>query len=333
MATMGACTAFGAICGDPVATAATMGTVALPEMKNYKYDAALATSTIAAGSTIASMIPPSIVFIIYGIMTQQSIGKLFVAGITVGILQTFLLCVTIYIMTTRNPHWGPAGPKVSFKKKLLFLPKIWEILVVFGIVMGGLYAGWFTPMEAGAAGAGSILLIALARREITWKGFTSSILETTHISCMVMIILAGAIVFGRFLAVTQIPFGVANWVVEMGWGPNMVTVMILLIYFVAGFFIDILAFMMLTIPIFFPILVSIGIDPTWFGVVLLLCMGMGALTPPVGMQVYVVKGVAPDVRLETIFKGIFYFLPTYFILIVILWFFPEIALFLPSLMG
>jgi len=333
MATVWASAAFGAVCGNPIATAATIGTVALPQMKKLNYDEALSTSCVAAGGTLAELIPPGITLIVYGIMTKISIGKLFAAGVFVGILDAVLFCFTIYALTRIHPSWGPAGPRTEFREKLVSIPQIWETVVVFAFIMGGIYAGWFSPMQAGGIGAAAILIIALSRRIINRKHFTAAVLAATRLSCMVMILLAGATVFGHFLAVTRIPFEVAVWIESQGWSPFIVLIMILAVYFVAGFFIDALAFMMLTLPIFFPLVVGMGIDPIWFGVVLLLCMNMGALTPPVGILVYVVKGIAPDVPLETIFKGIFPFLIPISILIGILWAFPEIVLFLPGFIG
>jgi tripartite ATP-independent transporter DctM subunit len=331
MATIGGCAGFAAICGSSPATAATMGTVALPEMRKYHYDLALATGTVAAGGTLGILIPPSVVLIIYGIMAEESIGKLFVAGILPGILLTLLFLIILYIKCRRNPHLGPAGPKATFKEKLASLPGTIEMLLLFGLVIGGLLAGWFTPTEAGGAGSAGAFLIALARKGLPWSAFKTAIMDTMRTACMILFIVGGAIVFGRFLTLSRIPLELAEWVTSLPAPPLVILLIILFVYFLGGCFMDPLSFLIITIPIFLPVVKSLGYDPIWFGVVMVVLLETGAVTPPVGMNVYVIKGIATDVPLETIFRGILPFLLMMILCIAILIIFPQIALFLPGL--
>lgn len=332
IATIGACAGFAAICGSTNATAATMASVTLPEMKRYNYKPELATGVVAAGGSLGILIPPSVIFIVYGIQTEQSIGKLFISGILPGILLTFLFIATILIWTTINPELGPRGPKATFKERIESLSGLVETLLVFIIVMGGLFVGLFTPTEAGAIGALGTIVIALVRKNLTWEGFRDALFETTRTSCMIMIIVAGATVFGHFLAVSRIPFDIAGWVSTLSiphWG---IMLLIILVYFAGGCFIDSLALIMLTIPIFYPVVLNLGYDPIWFGVVIVLITQIGVLTPPVGVNVYVVSGVARDVPLEVIFRGVMPLLLALIIAVLLLIPFPQIALFLPGLL-
>jgi len=331
IAAIGGCAGFSAISGSSSATAATMGTVALPEMRKYNYDLALATGSIAAGGTLGILIPPSVVLIIYGIQTEQSIGKLFVAGILPGILLTGLFILTVLIQAGLNPNLGPRGPRTTFRKKLAALPGMLEALILFGLVMWGLLDGWFTPTEAGGVGALGALLIGLIRRQITWRAFGQAAVETTRIVAMLFVILAGAMVFGKFLAVSRIPTALAEWAVSLPVPPVVVLCLVMGIYVLGGCIMDALSFLLVTIAVFFPMIQRLGFDPIWFGVIIVILLEMGAITPPVGINVYVIKGVAADVELETIFKGVLPFFIAMLVCILILMIFPQIALFLPTL--
>jgi len=335
IATQGACAVFGAICGSNTATAATMSAIALPEMDKYHYDKSLSTASIAAGGVLGVLIPPSVIFILYGTATEQSVGTLFMAGIVPGILLTFLNMGMIYLLTSRNPSLGPAGAKSSWKERISSLRGgLWEALAIFLLSIGGLFAGWFTPTEAGAVGAGGVLIISLLEKRLSWKNLKKSLVDTTRTSAMIMFMLAGAVMFGRFMAVSRVPFELANWVGTLPLPPFAIMGMILLIYLILGCFIDALALVLLTIPIFFPVVVNtLGYDPIWFGVVVVLVVGMGVITPPVGMNVYVIKGVAPEIPLETIFKGVWPFLGTIVLCIILLMIFPRIATYLPGLLA
>ncbi len=337
MATVTACTAFGAVCGSSPATAATMATVGLPEMKRYNYDDELATGSVASGGGIGMIMPPSVVLIIYGILTEQSIGALFVAGIFPALLVTLLFILCIYIRCRISPEQGPPGEKFSWPEKFKALLGLGETLVVFTLVIGGIFIGLFTPTEAAAIGAFCILVIAIVRRQITWQGFIKSLMETLRTSCMVLMLIAGAVIFGKFLAVTRIPFEIAGWVSGLEMSPVLVMGVIIGIYFIGGCFMDALAFVTLTVPIFFPVVMELGFDPIWFGIIIVMVTEMGVITPPVGINVYVVYGVAKNVLkeeipLEKIFKGIFPFLIAVIVGVLILIMFPSIILFLPNLM-
>jgi tripartite ATP-independent transporter DctM subunit len=336
MATVSACTAFGAVCGSSPATAATMATVGLPEMKRYNYADELATGAVASGGGLGMIMPPSVVLIIYGILTEQSIGALFVAGIFPAILVTILFICSIYIRCSITPEQGPPGESFSWKEKIKSLLGMGETLAVFILVMGGLVMGIFTPTEAAAVGSFGVLVVSLIRRQLTWDGFVKSLYETLGTSCMVMLLIAGAVLFGKFLAVTRIPFDIANWVGGFDLPPYMIMATIIGIYFLGGCFMDALAFVTLTVPIFFSVVMALGYDPIWFGIIIVMVTEMGVITPPVGINVYVVFGVARrvigEVPLESIFKGIFPFLIAVIIGVIILMFFPQIILFLPNLM-
>jgi len=332
IATIGACAGFSAISGSTNATAATMATVTIPEMKRRKYDMGLATGTVAAGGSLGILIPPSVIFIVYGILTEQSIGKLFAAGILPGLLLCSLFFLTIYLQVKKNPTLATPGPKTTLKRKIRSFTGVIETLVLFFLVMGGLFFGIFTPTEAAAAGAFLTLVIALVRRQLTWKGFVQSLSDTTKISCMVMVIVTGAVVFGHFMAITRVPFDLAGWVGSLPLPPHVVLGLIILVYLVGGCFMDALAMIMLTVPIFFPVVQALGFDPIWFGVIIVLVTEMGVITPPVGVNVYVVHGVAKDVPLETIFRGVLPMLLAMLVCNLLLIIFPQIALFLPNLM-
>ena len=331
MATIMACSAFAAICGSNAATAATMTTVALPQMNKYKYEPMLSTGAVACGSTLGVVIPPSVVLIVIGLSTEQSIAKLFYGGIGAGICLAILLMLTVYILCSIYPEWGPVGPKTGFMEKIRALAGTFEMAILFLLVMLGLYFGFFTPAEAGAAGSLFAVIISVAEGRLTWKGFVASVTDTLRISCMVIMIVAGAVMFGRFLTVTRIPYDIASWVIDLP-VPNMVIMMIIFaIYIVGGAVMDALALLLITIPIFFPVAKELGYDPIWFGVTITVVTTLGAVTPPVGATTYVVGGMAKDVPLEDVFKGVAFFLPAYIVCVLFLMILPEIVTFLPSL--
>ncbi|MFC1494806.1 TRAP transporter large permease [Thermodesulfobacteriota bacterium] len=332
IATIGTCAGFSAISGSTNATAATMATVALPEMKRYGYDMGLATGTVAAGGSLGILIPPSTVFIVYGILTEQSIGKLFMAGILPGILLTILFMAAIYIVVTLNPALAPPGPKTGFKEKIASFVGVLETLFIFFIVMGGIFFGIFTPTEAAAIGAFATLFLAIIRKQISWSGFVKALSATTQTSCMVMVIVAGATIFGHFMAVTRVPYELSAWAGSLPLPASVIMVLIILIYLLGGCFMDAFALIMLTVPIFAPLAEALGFDLIWFGVVIVLIGEMGVITPPVGINVYVVHGVAREVPLLTIFRGVMPLFAALIICNILILLFPEIALFLPNMM-
>jgi tripartite ATP-independent transporter DctM subunit len=336
MATVSACTAFGAVCGSSPATAATMSTVGIPEMKRYGYANSLAAASVASGGGLGMIMPPSVVLIIYGVLTEQSIGALFVSGILPAVLLTGLFIVGIHLQCRINPALGPEGETFTWAEKLASLANLIDTLLIFALVIGGLFWGLFTPTEAASIGVIGVLALAVIKRQLTWKAFVNSLHETLRTSCMVLVLIAGAVVFGKFLAVTRIPFDIAHGVSAFDMPPFAIMGAIILIYFIGGCFMDSLALIMLTIPVFYPVVTGMGFDPIWFGIIIVLVTEMGVITPPVGINVYVVYGmcrkIAPDVTLEEVFKGILPFMLAIVIGIGLLFLFPQIILFLPGLM-
>jgi len=331
MATVGACAGFGAICGSGPATAATMASVALPEMKRYRYDMELASGTVAAGGSLGMLIPPSVVFIVYGILTEQSIGKLFISGVMPGIMIAVMFCLTIYLLCLRRPGLGPAAEGITWAMRWKSLAGIVETLVLFVVIIGGMFVGLFTPTEAAAVGAAGALAIALVQRRLAWKAFVQSLKETVRTSCMVMIIVAGAVVFGRFLAVTRIPYELASWLTGLPFPPWVIISLVILFYLLAGCFVDALGLILLTVPIFYPVIEALGYNLIWFGVIIVVVTQMGVISPPVGVNVYVVSGIERDLPLQTVFKGSLPFLVCLVVAAAILVAFPSISLWLPSL--
>ncbi|NLF21548.1 MAG: TRAP transporter large permease [Lentisphaerae bacterium] len=331
IATVGACAAFGAICGSGPATAATMAAVALPEMRRFNYADSLASGVVAAGGGLGMLIPPSVVFIVYGVLTEQSIGKLFIAGILPGLLVAALFGLVILAQCLRDPARGPAAPRFPLRARLASLKGVIETLLLFALVMGGMFAGWFTPTEGAAVGAAGSLAVAAAGGSFTWRLLWRAAQETVRTSCMVMIIVAGATVFGHFLAVTQIPSGLAAWLAALPLPAWMILLLIVAFYLVAGCFVDALALIMLTIPIFYPVVLQLGYEPIWFGVMIVLVTMMGAITPPVGVNVYVVSGMERDLSLQTVFRGAIPFLVALLAAVALLMLFPGIATWLPGL--
>jgi tripartite ATP-independent transporter DctM subunit len=336
MATVAACTAFGAVCGSSPATAATMATVGLPEMKRYRYADELSSGCVAAGGGLGMIMPPSVVMIVYGVLTEQSIGALFVAGIIPAIFMTMMFIISIYIWCRMAPEQGPRGETFTIRQKIRSLTGMIDTLLVFLLIMGGMFIGLFTPNEAAGVGAFGVLVVSLIRRQMTWQGFVKSLNETLRTSCMVMFLIASAVVFGKFLAVSRIPFNIASWIQGFDLPPYLVLAAVIAVYFIGGCVMDALALVMLTIPIFFPVVIGLGYDPIWFGVIIVLVTQMGVITPPVGINVYVVYGISQSavggIPLEKIFKGIFPFLIAVFIGTAIMVLFPQIILFLPNMM-
>ena len=333
VATVLACSGFAAICGSTAATAATMGKIALPEMKKYGYDDILATGTVAAAGTLGILIPPSTVLIVYGILTEESIGKLFVAGLIPGALLSLFFVLTVMLLCFRNPALGPPGPATSWAQKIKDLSGIIEAILLFVLTIGGLFMGWFSPTQAGAIGASGALLIGVIRRQLTLRKAIDAAKDGLRTACMVLFIITGATVFGHFLAISNIPFVLADWVGELPLPPMAIMAVIIFIYFIGGFFMDSMAMIVVTIPIFFPVVMKLGLDPIWFGVIIVLVGEMGVITPPVGVNVFVIKGIAPDIPLHHIFRGILPFLVALIILTALLLIIPEIATFLPGLVS
>ena len=333
IATIGACAGFAAVSGSSVATAATMGTVALPEMKRFNYHPRLATGSIAAGGTLGFLIPPSIGFIVYGMLTEQSIGKLLVAGMIPGLLLALAYIGIIIAMVKLNPSLAPTIPEsVSWRERFSSLMGVWEPLAVFLLVMGGIYGGFFTPTEAGAIGATVLFLISILKGKLNRQNLGEALLEAVRISVMVLFLVAGANVFSYFLALSTIPMQVATWAAGLEVSPYLIHTIIVIIYLFLGCFLDAISMMVLTMPVIFPVILALNFDPIWFGVIAVLMMEAGLITPPMGLNIFTVAGVAKDTPVETIFRGVAPFLLSIFALVILITLFPGLALFLPNMM-
>lgn len=332
MATVGACAGFAAVSGSSLATAATMGTVALPEMRKFKYNKAMAAGAISAGGTIGVLIPPSTVLIIYGILTETSIAKLFLAGFIPGLLEAVFYMATISIVCRIKPDWGPPGPRYSMKERIVSLKDTWTIMVLFIGVIGGIYIGIFSPTEAAAVGASGALVIGLIRRRLNGRAIFESVEGAVKTTAMVFAILIGAMILGYFMSATRLPFDLATAVGNLQINRYAVLAVIVGVYVILGCLLVPMAMVILTIPIVFPLVVAQGFDPIWFGIITVRIFEIAQITPPVGMNVFIIKGVAKDVPLSDIYKGIIPFFIADIIHVSLLIAFPGIVMWLPSLM-
>ncbi|QFT62493.1 TRAP transporter, DctM subunit [Roseivivax halotolerans] len=334
MAAVGACAGFGAICGSSLATAATMSRVALPELKRYGYSGGFSTATLAAGGTLGILIPPSVILVIYAILTEQNIAKLFVAAFIPGVLAAIGYMITISIYVRLNPDAAGTRPAVPMSDRLRALLNVWPVLIVFGLVVGGIYLGWFTPTEGAAVGAAGTGLIALFSGSLTWPVFRDSILQTARSTAMIFFIILGAAIYNGFLALTQVPQELSNWVVSQGYSPWTVLVMILAFYLVFGCLMDSLSMILLTIPIFFPTVSALdfGMSPEhmaiWFGILVLIVVEVGLITPPVGMNLFIINGMDRETPMTATYRAVLWFVGSDIVRVAILVMFPAITLFL-----
>ena len=331
-ATIAACAGFGAICGSSIATAATMSKVAYPSMKKLGYSDALSTGVIASGGTLGIMIPPSTIMVIYGIVTETHIGKLFAAGVLPGILTAILLMVAVVLMTLRDPEHAPAGEKFTWKQRLEALRGIWGVLLLVIVVLGGIYGGIFTATEGAGMGAAGAFLFAWARKALTWDSLISILVESARTTAMLFTLLIAATVFANFVNFTTMPGDLKEWITHLGLSPVMVVGAMMVIYIILGTVMEELTMVLLTIPLFFPIVVQLGFDPVWFGVLIVMVIQIGLISPPVGMNLFVLNTLLPKVGLGTIFRGCWPFVVMQVVTLAILLFFPSISLYLPSLM-
>jgi tripartite ATP-independent transporter DctM subunit len=332
IATIAACGGFAAICGSSVATAATFSRVAYPEMRRYGYPQSFATGVIAAGGTLGIMIPPSTVFAVYGLITQQDIGKLFVAGIIPGIIAVLMYMGTITIIGYARPGYLPAGIRASWGERLEGMRNVWATLLLFAFVIGGIYGGLFTATEAAGMGAAGAFAIGIARRRLSGPDILRSLLEATRTTAAVFTVLIGAILFGYFLTITQTPQKVTEFLTGLGIGRYGILALIMIMYLVLGCLMDALAMIILTVPIIFPVIQQLGFDPIWFGVIIVMTVELGLIHPPVGMNIFVIKSVVDDVKISTIFYGVLPFIITDILRLILLIAFPILALWLPSKM-
>jgi len=331
MATVAGATAFKAICGSSPATAATFASVAVPEMDRYGYDKRLSTGIVATVGTLGILIPPSVTLIVFGIITEQSIGKLFLAGLIPGLIIAFFFICIIYVWCKINPKLGPKGERSTWKERIASLPEFALVVVIFLLMIWGLMKGFFTPTEAGSVGTAAVLLMSILRRDINFKGFLKSVAESLRTACMVLMLIAGSTILGHFLAVTKIPMIAADWIVQLPFHRDFLMVLISIIYLIGGSFIDDLAFMVLATPIFYPVIIKLGYDPIWFGMIIAITVMVGVVIPPVAINVFVVKNIT-KVPFGVIYKGVYPFLISLVVCAALLFLFPQIATFLPSVL-
>ena len=331
-ATIAACAGFGAICGSSIATAATMSKVAYPSMKKLGYSDALSTGVIAAGGTLGIMIPPSTIMVIYGIITETHIGKLFAAGVIPGILTAILMMVAVVVMTSRDPEHAPAGEQFTWAERMRALSGIWGVLLLVFIVLGGIYGGVFTATEGAGMGAMGAFLFALARRTLSIKAVYQVLVESARTTAMLFTLLISATIFANFINYTTMPTDLKDWITHLGLSPIMIVGAMMLIYVILGTVMEELTMVLLTIPLFFPIVVQLGFDPVWFGVLIVMVIQIGLISPPVGMNLFVLNTLLPNISLGTIFRGVWPLVLVLVITLAILLAFPGLSLWLPSMM-
>lgn len=319
---------FGSICGSNSATAATIGSMALPELKKYKYDDALSTGSVAGGGSLGVIIPPSTILLVLAIQAQLSIKDLFVASIIPSILLVLLFLLVIWYVCRRNPSIGPAGENASAIEKIKAIYGVIPTVLLLVFVIGGLFLGWFTPTESGAVGVIGALVYALATRSLSWESFKKAVSDSLRSSAMVIMLVVGALVFGRFLTITRLPFEVADWVAGLPVSPILIMAAIFVVFTIGGAIMDAFGFLIISIPIFFPTAIQLGYDPVWFAIMMCIITSLGAITPPVGINVFVVKGLVPEVPIEKIFKGSLYYVVAYLICIVVLTAAPDLVTFI-----
>jgi C4-dicarboxylate transporter, DctM subunit len=331
-ATIAACAGFGAICGSSIATAATMSKVAYPSMKKLGYSDAMSTGVIAAGGTLGIMIPPSTIMVIYGIITETHIGKLFAAGVIPGLMTAMLMMAAVVLMTWHDPEHAPAGEKFSWRERLIALRGIWGVLVLVFVVLGGIYGGIFTATEGAGIGAMGAFLFALARGALTWQILRQVLVESARTTAMLFTLLIAATIFANFVNYTTMPTDLKDWITHLGLSPIMIVGAMMVIYVILGTVMEELTMVLLTIPLFFPIVVQLGFDPVWFGVLIVMVIQIGLISPPVGMNLFVINTLLPKVGLVTIFRGVWPMVVVLIIALMILLAFPSLSLWLPSMM-
>ncbi len=331
MATVAGATAFKAICGSSPATAATFAVVAVPEMDRYGYSKKLSTGIVASVGTLGILIPPSVTLIVFGIITEQSIGKLFLAGLVPGLMIAFFFICIIYVWCKIDPALGPKGEKSTWKERLIALPEVVWVVAIFLFMVGGLMQGLFTPTEAGSVGTFFVLILSFVKRDIKLKGYITSVAESLRTACMVLMLIAGSAVLGHFLAVTRIPMIAADWVAALTMNRYIIMIIISMIYLFGGSFIDDLAFMILATPIFYPCIIKLGFDPIWFGMIIAITVMVGVVIPPVAINVFVVNKIT-KVPFGVIYGGVYPFLISLVLCAALLFIFPQLALWLPNLL-
>lgn len=331
MATVGACAAFGSICGSSLATAATMTRVSVPEMLRHGYARTLATGSVIAGGTLGILIPPSVILVIYAVIAEQSVAALFAAALLPGILLALLQVVVVSGWTRLDSSIAPDSERLPWGARLAALAGAWKLLLLFALSVGGIYLGLFSPTEAAAIGAFGAIVIAVVTRSIDLEGMISAFVETVTTTAMLFFIILGATLFGRFIVLTQIPAALTGWVEGMALSPVLVIVVMVAFYFLLGCFLESISMMLITVPVFLPLAIAMGFDPVWFGVLVVIVVEVGLMTPPVGMNIFVVRAQMPEIPLQALYAGILPFLLANLALIALLLAIPEIALWLPDL--
>jgi C4-dicarboxylate transporter DctM subunit len=332
MATVGACALFAACTGTSMAGAIAFGKISYPEMKRHGYQARLSLGCIAAGATMGILIPPSMGFILIGILTQISIGKLFIAGIIPGILQMTFYVTLIFLLCRFHPEWGPAGPKTNMKEKIGSLRLTWPVILLFLLIIGGMYGGIFSATEAGAIGAFGALVIALVQRHLTRASFIDCLLDSAQVTGMIIALVIGAFIFKQFLAISRVPFEFSDYIASIGINKYIVLFLLIIVYIIMGMIFDIYAIILMTVPIIFPTMTALGFDPIWFGVIMVRMMEMGDITPPFGFNLFALAGTLPDIRIQDLYRGIVPFFITDLLHVALLVAVPTISTFLPELM-
>ena len=332
MATIGACAGFSAISGSSLATAATFTQIAVPEMRRFGYDLRLATGSVAVGGTLGILIPPSVIMVIYALAAEESVPMLFAAGMIPGLLLAGLFMVVIWVLVRLRPEWAPEGPKMPWPERLRAVAAMWKLILLFGLAVGGIYTGWFSPTEAAGVAAFAAIVIGAATRQLTLYAFWDCVVETLRTTAMLMFIIVGAWVFAYFVVQTRLPNGLISLIQYLDLAPWAVIAMILVFYIILGCVLDAVAIILVTVPVFLPVAVALGYDSVWYGILMVVVVEIGLITPPVGLNIFVMRAQLPDVSLVTMFKGIAPFLIADFALIVLLLIFPQIALWLPQLL-
>ena len=332
MATIGACAGFSAISGSSLATAATFTQIAVPEMRRYGYHEQLATGSVAAAGTLGILIPPSVIMVIYALAAEESVPMLFAAGMIPGILLALLFLVTVFVISRVKPEWAPAGPLMPWSERVRAIAAMWKLFLLFGLAVGGIYGGWFSPTEAAGIAAFAAIVIAFATRQMTWRVLYDCVIETLHTTAMLMFIIVGAWVFAYFVVQTRLPTGLIDLIKYFDLAPWAVIMMILVFYIILGCVLDAVAIILVTVPVFLPVVIALGYDPVWYGILMVVVVEIGLITPPVGLNIFVIRAQMPDIELVTVFKAIMPFLVADIVLIALLLIFPQIALWLPGIL-
>jgi tripartite ATP-independent transporter DctM subunit len=332
MATVVACGGFAAVCGSSLATVATMTKIAMPPMRRFNYAPSLAAGSIAAGGTLGIMIPPSIAMVFYGIMTETDIGKLFIAGILPGLLGVLLYASSVAVVTRFNPALGPPGERVPWPERIRSLRGVWGMMALFALVIGGIYGGWFTPTEAAGIGATGAFVIALLRGRLTFRTTLEALAETGRTTAMLMTLLVGSLLFANFINVARLPNDIADWLAGMAVPPILVIVLIVAIYVVLGCILESISMLLLTVPVFYPVVQALGFDLVWFGIVVVVVIEISLITPPIGLNVFVLNAMLPEIGLATIFRGVMPFIAADIVRVSVIVFVPALSLVLPRLM-